>query len=527
MSQCGPAIQLQLGCYPAAMLPQIEGSAHTRRGAHRKQAKLQKEKAVYGALLLAGFVFRFIIAQTTWRQPDSDEATGMIMALQAARGHLSLVFWGGNYGGAVMSWIEAPLVLIFGLNLWMFWVIDTAVTLVGVLIFGALCRRLLPPVAAAAAAGSFWFFPALWIFWSSREYAFWLPAIVFALASCLLLLRWIERHQHSDLLGFGLCAGLAIWSYPLTAPLLIPPLGIFIMAERHRLANVLRAAAAAVLGVSPWLAFFVVHGRKAFTLQQTTGGLYAPLRHSVTQVLPTALFGGQKRSDVIWATPMLSPHRAEAVGMVIMAISLLVALVSMFTRRIGILACALSVILWPVLLVLGHVPIAVATFRYGFIVLPPILVIAGYLVSLVRASVLFGGLTLLSSTWITFSDTGHLSAAPSCNVSVTSVDRWLVAHDRTAVWASYWLAGPMEVCDYRYLTVSAVAPIRDHAAEIAALKAPVSTYVVFSGNQLDAELLAWMHANPGTAQRMLVAGYAVYTFDRATEPAQMRLVGAF
>jgi hypothetical protein len=477
-------------------------------------------------LLLFGLALRLLLARTTWRQPDSDEATGMIMALQASRGHLSLLFWGGDYGGTVMTWIEAPLILIFGFSLWLFWVVTTAVTLVGVLIFRAVARRVLPPVAAAAAAGSFWFFPATWVFWSSREYVFWLPSIVFALAACLFVFRWSEHHQVLDLYALGLCTGLAIWSYPLVASLLIPALAIFVFMERRQPLNMAKAGAAALVGVAPWLAYFVVHGRKAFTVQQTGVSSFTSLRHTVTQVLPTTLFGGQKRFGVIWATPTLSPHKAQLLGAIVVVAVVFLAVVFVLTRRAALAACAVSFLLWPLIVVIGHVPVAVATFRYGLIALPPLLLLGAYLLSLVRAGVLLAALALLSSTWIAVSDTSHLAAAPGCNASIRTVDSWLVGQHRPDVWASYWLAGTMEVCGYPHVVASAVAPIRDHAAELAAERAPASTYVVFSANQLDDQLAAWVRSHPGDARRVVVAGYAIYAFGRALEPAQMQLVAS-
>ena len=51
-------------------------------------------------LLLAGFVLRVAAARTTWGQPDGDDAMVMLMSLRVSQGHFSLLFWGGNYGGA-------------------------------------------------------------------------------------------------------------------------------------------------------------------------------------------------------------------------------------------------------------------------------------------------------------------------------------------------------------------------------------------------------------------------------------------
>ena len=89
------------------------------------------------------------------------------MALRASHGHFALLFWGGNYGGAIATWIEAPLIVIFGMKMWIFDAVDMALMLVSVFLLRAIGTRFLSRTAADVAAGTFWFFPTLWLFWSS------------------------------------------------------------------------------------------------------------------------------------------------------------------------------------------------------------------------------------------------------------------------------------------------------------------------------------------------------------------------
>lgn len=49
----------------------------------------------------------------------------MVMALRASQGDLSLLLWGADYGGAVLTGFEAPLIAVFGFRSVVFTVVDT------------------------------------------------------------------------------------------------------------------------------------------------------------------------------------------------------------------------------------------------------------------------------------------------------------------------------------------------------------------------------------------------------------------
>ena len=78
--------------------------------------------------------------------------------------------------------------------------------------------------------------------------------------------------------------------------------------------TVATAAAAGTLGVAPWLAFFVLHGSAVVHGQTVTGSRFADLKHTVTQVLPTALIGGEKRAGATWALANASSSHLKVLG---------------------------------------------------------------------------------------------------------------------------------------------------------------------------------------------------------------------
>ena len=409
---------------------------------------------------------------------------------------------------------------VFGLHLWIFQLVDTALTFVAVLLLRAIGRRITTPLAADVAAGTFWFFPALWVFWSEREYVFWLPAIVLALATGLLALRWFESRRPSTLVWIGLCAGLAIWSYPLVVSLVLPPVALILWTERRDRGSLARVLVAGLVGIIPWIAYFVVHGRSAFTVQPSTESRSTAFVHAITQVLPTALIGGQKAFDVIWTGPDASSTHLAILGAAVYVGMVAFTAWAVVRRQVALAACGVAFVLWPFVLAVGHVPTGTATFRYGLIPIAPLLLVASHLLAKLRMAPLLAVAAFVLVAVTISTETSSFAAVPACGPSFGRMDRYLSGQERTAVWASYWLAGPLEVCSTEAITASSVAPVRDAQAEAAAAAAPHSTYVVFPGNGLDKEITGWVAANHAPARRTIVGDWAVWSSPRTCRPGR-------
>jgi len=465
--------------------------------------------------------------RSAWGQPDGDDAMVMVMTLRASQGHFSLLFWGGNYGGALITWIEAPLVAVLGMKLWLFQAVDTGLALIAVFLLRAIGQHFLSRTAADVAAGTFWFFPALWLFWSSRDYIFWLPALVFALATCLLIIRWFETSRQRCLWASGLCAGLSIWSYPLVFPLIGPALAVLIWALRKEPKALARVGVAGMVGVAPWAAYFALHGRAALHFQRVTGSRITDLKHTVTQVLPSALVGGERRVGDIWALTNASSRHLALLGVGIYLAAAAYTAVALMRRQTALALCGASVVIWPFVLILGHVPISPESYRYGLIPIAPILLLAAHLFSKSRLSVLFGVVALGLAASAISADTANFAAVPSCSPMLIDTSRFLVSQHRTVIWASYWLSGPLDLCSHEQVTASSIAPQRDHFAEVRAAATSRSTYVVFPGKALDQRLLAWTRTHHAGGTRITAGGYATWEFNTRITPTQIGLNSAF
>jgi hypothetical protein len=484
------------------------------------------------AWLAIGLVIRILLFRTALARVDADEATGMLMAARASSGHAFAFFWDANYGGTLTTWIEAPFVAIFGLHLVVFRVLDTAFTLVDVLLLRAVVARLAGPRAGTVAAGVWWVFPPSWVWWSSHEYVFWVPAIGLALATVWLCLRWAasttETADRQDrwLWLIGLAAGATYWEYPLLVCVIGPALLAVAWNLRRRPVAILKAVPLAVVGGAPWLYTNLTHHFESLHHPLTGGDSFGvSARHAVTRVLP-AVFTWDARSLGI-TSRLRFPTTAHLVwtGLVIFLAVLAFTVWHIARRHVGPALVGVSILVWPVILAVAHVPEDASGYRYGLVVVPALVAIVAYLVSRFR----FGPLvTLAAATAATLTvssvETSGFSAALAWPAEVPAVVAYLSAHGETHPWAGYWEAGPIAVESDQRVLASSTSPIRDQLAAAEASRSPRSTYVVSVGGPLDQQLRQQAPQHGGAA-RHVIGGFAVYEFSSRVEPTDLQLAG--
>jgi hypothetical protein len=496
--------------------------------AHRKPRSDFEGNAglwIFVALLVVGFVIRILIYRSGWMGQDSDEANGELMAIRTAQGHLSIFYWGQNYGGAGLAWIEGLLIKIFGIHLILFWLVDTILATGCCWALRLVARRMLPPVAASVAAGAFFFFPPLWLYWSSREYLFWTPAILVSLLCANAVLSYLDRRRTVDVLLAGFLMGLAIWLYPVTVDLVaIPAVAIVVVLIKNRdYVKMAAGVVCAVVGVSPWLVYFVRHGSAAFATKYTDQSKFTALRGAMVNVMPTALAGGLRRAGLIWAGSARSHTELVLIAVAVFGGTGLLFLWFLFTRQWLLAATAATVLLWPIVLVFGHVLLVTSAERYGFIAVPALLIEGAWLFSRVRLSVGLAALLIAFSTYMSGHQTQWFAASPSCLPSLNGLATQLEAGGHTRVWAAYWISADLTFCSDDKVEAAATNVPRDMQAQAAAQAQTKPVYVVFSGNALDKQIGAYVAANQGVATRTVIEGFAVWYFNTQVEPAQMAL----
>ena len=237
--------------------------------------------------------------------------------------------------------------------------------------------------------------------------------------------------------------------------------------------------------------------------------------------------GGVHRVGVIWVLTNATPRHLSLLGAGIYTAVAVYTVVAATRREIALAVCGVSVLIWPFVLILGHVPIGPDSYRYGLIPIAPLLLLTASLLSKVHLAPLLGVAALVVVIHTVSVGTSTFAAASSCDPQLARTGRFLVAEHRTAVFASYWLSAPLELCSDERVTAASIAPLRDHIAEVKAAAAPRSTFVVVPGATLDRELRAFTRSHDVAVRRTTVGGCATWEFDTRVTPAQMHLDSAF
>ena len=498
-------------------------SARWRTGSAARRPA-QPGARLFWTWIVIGLALRLLVLRSSWARTDADESAGILMAMTASQGHFFTFFWGANYGGTVVTVVEAALVRFFGTTLVLFRGVDLAISFVDVLLLRSVGRRAVGAGAGNVAAALFWVFPAAWVFWSSHEYVFWLPGCGCALGTALVCLRWRDDRRDDRLWPIGLLFGLTVWMYPLYLCVALPPVVAVLVTQRVRLTGILKTVALVPIGAAPWLytnvtrSFESFHHPIAGNVGFTTG-----VHLAITEILPAALSATFTSVGVVWGMSVPAHRYLLLIAAVAMGGTLAWTVWSL-VRRDAVRCCIGStVLLWPLLVAGGRVPESVSAYRYGLVIVPSLLLILGDLAARVRLSVPL----LVAGTAVTLiiggAETSGWAAASIWQPGTTQVSRYLEAHHLAHVWAGYWESYPLTVLTDGTVQASSIAPIRDQREADAAAGEPRSTVVTLGGTPLDKELLAWVAAHHD-AKRVVVGDYAVYRFDRRIDPSLMGLV---
>ncbi|MDQ2729836.1 MAG: hypothetical protein M3Y91_18715, partial [Actinomycetota bacterium] len=219
----------------------------------RRLGSLVRREKVLVAWLVIGLVGRGVLVHSAWGSTNSDEAVGMLMASRAAHGQFFSLFWGGNYGGTLVTVVDGLFVRVFGLRILDFRIVDIAILVVATVLVRLVAGRLVSAPTATAAAVLFWVAPPDWVRFSQLEYVWWVPGMCLSLGVALCCLRWNERRTDRRLWPIGLLAGAAFWLYlPLMVLAASPVLGVA-WVLRRRPGGLIRLVALVPLGASPWL----------------------------------------------------------------------------------------------------------------------------------------------------------------------------------------------------------------------------------------------------------------------------------
>lgn len=505
---------------------QVTARAEPATSAARYRAAWQVALSL-GAVVAVGFALRLALGL---QEPlDPDEAVEGITALHILQGHLPLMESNAHYLGAFEPYFLAPFVALFG---------PTLLALrVGIAVLGAasvlatywlgweLFRRYRDALLLAAVAAVFPFF-AITFAERARNYA----GLLLFETVCLALVARIGWRaggaRRRDWLLLGLAGGLGLWNHPLLAVPLVAAIGALlarapVMGWNRTMRGFGLATAAALVGYAPVI---------AYNLESRLGSLrhlYAPFTsysiapgRAMGEVVQAAIpiFLGTRE---VWCGRAVVPPIAADAGV------LLLFAAALWIRRHHILPVLRGNLaqLQPPEMVLAVAPLALLAVTVRWFnglscepryllpfALPLILAAAIVIRRMPKPVTTVAVLAVLISNALTVAydrADGAWTVDPRVNFDA-ALPALQAAHPQ-AVWATYWLARPVQ-----YLAGDRF-PVGDYAGYIgfpdsqtAARAAPHPSWLF---NQWDPEIQAF---ETECAQRAI-------RYDRAPLPGGLVL----
>lgn len=210
-------------------------------------------------LLLIGVVGRAAF----WLSPlgvlDADEAVGGLMAKHQLVGQVNVFYWGQAYGGPFETWLEAPIVWVFGPSWLGLRIVPIALTAGAAYVVWLVGRRLATHDAALAAAALFWAFPSFLLWKTIRFHIFYASSLLFVGLILLQVLRVKERPSKRGFVVLGLLTGLGVWQSFQLVTVVPASLAWLFLTRRKLIRNLWIVALSALIGFAPVLAWNATH----------------------------------------------------------------------------------------------------------------------------------------------------------------------------------------------------------------------------------------------------------------------------
>jgi hypothetical protein len=227
-----------------------------------------------GVVILLAAALRVALVRAGWPGTDSDDATMGLMARHILlKGEHPIFFWGQAYMGSIEAYLGATMFAIFGISLAAMKFALIALYAAFLIILYLVLVQLFSPgwalfgLVLLALGGN----PVLYLLLNA--YGGYLETLLFG-ALLVLLVIWLirlgaegsaarwrlwRRWRLWGFAGWGLAAGLAIYSDPLVAPFVaLGALALVLVFRRELLGRWgMLACLGFLLGVSPWLAYAV------------------------------------------------------------------------------------------------------------------------------------------------------------------------------------------------------------------------------------------------------------------------------
>ncbi|MGZ4691482.1 MAG: glycosyltransferase family 39 protein [Acidimicrobiia bacterium] len=451
---------------------------------------------------------------------DGDEAVVGLMGMAFAHGHVSAMFWGQNYGGAIEPATTGLTFFVLGPSRWALKLVPMIFAASSGLVLWRIARLVLHQRVAAFAGALLLVYPPFSVWWSTKARGIYWSALLLVLLGMLFAIRYVDAGRRGDLFAFGVFTGLGWWANPQTIFVFVPLAVWLAVRSFARWRDLWSAAAGMALGALPWLWWNAHHSWASVAMRDrhARSTYLERLRLFTVRSLPQAL-GLRMPYTGRWLLGPVGPllYAAALVGFGFFAVSFFRGRRGAEQRWEPILIVMLA---YPLVYSVPIQTVYTGEPRFLQLLIPfVILLLCRVLVTPTRQLiVLAAALTLSASVLGALATTTNREAAlkEAHPPDVTLLTRVLRREHIRAVHAGYWVAYPISFDSQRTILADSLGVVRDRAAKHRASQVSPSAYVVLRGSRDDARLAARLNAARDPYHRSNVAQFAVYRVDHAS-----------
>jgi len=445
---------------------------------------------------------------------DQDEAVVGLMGRHFRAGHISVFFWGQNYGGSQEAMATALVFAVLGAGRVALKIVPIAGYAVAAWLVWRIGRRTIGEPRAGIAAGVFLVGPAFFVLRSTRAYGFYAVAILVATAVLLAVLRLRERPSTLELAWVGFLVGMGWWATPQVVFVLVPALLWLAVRAPALVRRAHVALAGAIVGAAPWLLWSATHHWASLHSGiDVPGNTYSShLRHFFNPLLPEAL-GLRVPYTAAWLPGVI-------VGTAVY-VAVLVAFAGLLWKRPPQLELLLVVAAgYPLLYGLSPASFYTGEPRYLFLLSPVIaLLVAWVAVTPPRQLACLALVTALSITGLLRIDSGdpYTPKAPLATV-IAALD----ARGIDRVFAPYRIAHRLTFDSDERIIASSFDFVRWRPFDRSVRTSPLPAYVLLEGSPDQLRLATYLARAGGGGDEAPLGLYHLYVPQSRVLPEDWR-----
>ena len=472
----------------------------------------------FAIALAIGVALRLVITFGSLGQINSDEGVIYLAARHVTHGEFHTYFWGQGYGGTLLQSVLGGIFVVARPHVWMLTALNTLLAAAIPVVFRAVGARIWNHKVGNVAASIAAIAPASFLYFGVHDPGYLNFGLLSSLAAVLALLVFRERGQTRYVIAAGLAAGIGLWETPFTLLFTLPVVTAFLLLRPVNRAAIFLVSAA--LGAVPAIVAFVADKPTVVGGAPFHDDFLTRTAQAATTLFSAGIIGLRFRTgdQIGFAARCL-------LGVAVFGAVLVAGVVYARRRQLSQLLVCASVLAWPFFVARAGLLTDQSAARYVSVLVPPLALLAA--AAFVRWRIATPGLVLALATTMVAVHAGHGFSRTTASTrsdpllegydsSFRPLASFLERHQRTHIWADYWLSYKLAAESNERITADPLRPSRYPSYRRLAEAAPRATVVAFSQLRVN-RVLAGLGA-----RTVHIAGYTVYLFDRRLTAAELK-----